>query len=374
MVVLLAAPVSAQISANEKQPLAENVFKNIQVLKGIPVSEFMATMGFFSASLGLNCVYCHTGESLADWDKFAEDVPRKRTARNMIQMVNTINRTNFGGRQVITCNSCHNGTQRPKSVPSLAIQYSTPEEDPNDVEIPSQPVKGLSADEVINRYIRASGGTVAWRAISSLAATGKYDGYETYHEPVVMEIYAKAPNQLTTIVQTQNGTITNVFDGGVGWVASPQNPLPLLPLAAGAETDGSKLDAALMFPPTVSAALTRWRSGFPETSIGKTDVQVIQGTGAGGTRVKLYFDKTTGLLIRQLRYSNTLVGINPIQVDYEDYRSVGSVKLPFRWTVTWTNGQSNYQIDNWQLNAAVDSARFQKPAPAIVKPMQPVAR
>ena len=368
------SPATAQTAANEKQPLSENVFKNVQVLKGIPVSEFMATMGFFSASLGLNCVYCHTGESLTDWDKFAEDVPRKRMARNMIQMVNTINRTNFGGRQVITCNSCHNGTQHPKGVPSLAIQYSTPEEDPNDIEIPPQPVKGPSADEVIDRYIRSSGGAIAWRAISSLAAKGKYDGYETYHEPVALEIYAKAPNQLASIIQTQNGTITSVFDGLGGWVASPQNPLPLLSLAAGAEIDGARLDAALLFPPSLTAALTQWRSGFPESSIGKTDLQVIQGTGAGGMRVKLYFEKTTGLLIRQLRYSSTLVGTNPIQVDYEDYRSVGGVKLPFRWTVTWTNGQSHYQIDNWQLNAAVDNGRFQKPAPAIVKPMQPVGR
>src|SRR5579871_4304547 len=86
----------------DKQPLAEEVFKNVQVLKGIPVSEFMTTMGFFSASLGLNCVYCHVAESLQDWSKFAEDVPRKRTARTMIQMVNTINKTNFGGRRVIT--------------------------------------------------------------------------------------------------------------------------------------------------------------------------------------------------------------------------------------------------------------------------------
>src|SRR5579872_839209 len=81
-----------------KQPLAEEVFKNVQVLKGIPVSEFMNTMGFFSASVGLNCVYCHVAESLQDWTKFAEDVPRKRMARTMIRMVDTINKTNFGGR------------------------------------------------------------------------------------------------------------------------------------------------------------------------------------------------------------------------------------------------------------------------------------
>src|SRR5215831_16510776 len=83
---------SAQTPLAEKQPLAEEVFKNVQVLKGIPVSEFMGTMGFFSASLGLNCVFCHVDESLQDWKKFAEDVPRKRMARTMIQMVNAINK------------------------------------------------------------------------------------------------------------------------------------------------------------------------------------------------------------------------------------------------------------------------------------------
>src|SRR5579864_4623453 len=114
--------LGGQPVSNEKQPLAEQAFKNVQVLKGIPVSEFMATMGFFSASVGLNCVYCHVAESLQDWTKFAEDVPRKRMARTMIRMVDTINKTNFGGRRVITCYSCHHGTERPKDVPSLAVQ------------------------------------------------------------------------------------------------------------------------------------------------------------------------------------------------------------------------------------------------------------
>jgi len=40
-------------------PMAETVFKNVQVLKGIPVNEFMGTMGIFSASLGMSCEDCH---------------------------------------------------------------------------------------------------------------------------------------------------------------------------------------------------------------------------------------------------------------------------------------------------------------------------
>src|SRR5215831_7828885 len=141
MLVLISAAASfagAQQAALERQPKAEQVFQNVQLLKGIPVSEFMGTMGFFSASLGLNCVYCHVAESLQDWSKFAEDVPRKRFARVMIQMVTNINQNSFGGRQVVTCYSCHHGNPRPKGIPSLAVQYGTPEEDPNEIEIPPQ--------------------------------------------------------------------------------------------------------------------------------------------------------------------------------------------------------------------------------------------
>ena len=41
--------------------------------------------------------------------------------------------------------------------------------------------------------------------------------------------------------------------------------------------------------------------------------------------------------MRQVRYADTVVGLNPTQVDYSDYRDVSGVKLPFRWTVTWTD-------------------------------------
>src|SRR5437870_6605941 len=71
----------------QKPLMAEEVFKNVQILKGIPVNQFMDTMGFFAASLGLNCVFCHVPESLENWERFADDVPRKRMARTMILMV-----------------------------------------------------------------------------------------------------------------------------------------------------------------------------------------------------------------------------------------------------------------------------------------------
>src|SRR5687767_15718720 len=79
------------------QPMAENVFKNIQVLKGMPVDEFMDTMGMFASSLLYDCTGCHTSDILVDRDAFAVATPRIQRARQMVVMVNALNRMYFNG-------------------------------------------------------------------------------------------------------------------------------------------------------------------------------------------------------------------------------------------------------------------------------------
>ena len=74
--LLLAASARGQ----EKPLMAEDVFKNIQVLKGIPVKEFMNTMGFFSAATNLNCIDCHSPQS-ESLEGYAIDTPRKQVPR-----------------------------------------------------------------------------------------------------------------------------------------------------------------------------------------------------------------------------------------------------------------------------------------------------
>jgi hypothetical protein len=359
----LALAANAQ-SASPKQPLAEEVFKNVQVLKGIPVGEFMDTMGFFSASLGSNCVHCHVDESLTHWEKFAEDVPRKRVARQMIQMVNALNKANFGGARVVTCYSCHHGDVRPENVPSLLSQYSLPVEDPNKVEIVPDAPPGPSADQILDKYIKALGDP---QRLTSFIAKGTYEGYDTYEQKVPLEIFAKAPNQRTTIIHTQSGDTTTTFDGRSGWLAAVDKPVMLLPLSPGGEIDGARLEADLAFPAYIKSSLTAWRVGFPLTAIDDHPVRILQGTGAGGTRVKLYFNVESGLLVRTLRYTNTLVGVVPTQIDYSDYREVSGVKMPFHWVVTWTDGQSTIDLSDVQANVPIDPNRFARPAPAVVR-------
>src|SRR5438876_4585996 len=152
-------PTCGQAGAQQKPLMAEDVFQNVQVLKGIPVNQFMETMGFFSAALGYNCTNCHGDEVLGNWGKYADDIPVKRTARRMIQVVNTINKDLFGGREAVTCYTCHRCSPSPKVVPSLLEQYSAPPaDDPNEAEISRRVPAALTADTILNKYIQALGG------------------------------------------------------------------------------------------------------------------------------------------------------------------------------------------------------------------------
>jgi len=108
--------------ASPKPKMSEEIYKNVQVLKGIPVDEFIGTMGVFSTSLTLCCGNCHTGAGTSD-PKWEDDPPRKKIARRMIQMVNQINKDNFGGRQVVTCWTCHRGSLSPAVTAPLDFAY-----------------------------------------------------------------------------------------------------------------------------------------------------------------------------------------------------------------------------------------------------------
>src|SRR5947199_7270571 len=133
-VCLLALALAIGQAGQEQRPqMAEEVFKNVQVLKGIPVDEFMDTMGMFSAATGMNCTDCHTSDSTTTWDKFGNDTPQKQTARKMMLMVNAINKENFKGVRAVTCYTGHNGQRRPKVVPSQIVQYGAPVEDRNEI-------------------------------------------------------------------------------------------------------------------------------------------------------------------------------------------------------------------------------------------------
>jgi hypothetical protein len=360
IVCLLSAAVAGQAPTAPRSPLAEEVFKNITVLRGLPVDQFMGTMGFYASSTGLNCTDCHSSESGGDWARYADDTPLKQQARRMTVMMQTINKTNFGGRQVVTCYTCHRGTTRPNVMPSLDGLYGEPPPDePGDpfTQAQGQP----SADQVLDKYIAAIGGAQRLAAITSIVGKGTYMGFDDA-EKSPLEFYAKAPGQRSTVVRGGLGVTTTTFDGSAGWITAPptDKPVPLY-LMTGQELEGLKFETELLFPTRIKQGLTNWRVGVP-VILGDVDVVQVQGDTPGGGVVTLNFDAKTGLLLRLVRYGASPVGRLVTRVDYEDYREVNGVKMPFKWTVRWLSGRSVFEMSALQANVAIDASRFARPA------------
>jgi hypothetical protein len=361
-VVLMSGQAGQPAAPAAGPPMAEQVFKNIQVLKGIPVNEFMGTMGVFSAALGMSCEDCHAAGDV-DWTVYAKDSPRKQMARVMVTMMATINKTHFRGRQVVTCYTCHRGSARPRATADLAELYGTPPGvDPNGVfeQAPNQP----KAQEVLDKYIRAVGGAQRIAALTSFVAKGTAVGYGPENEPRPTEIFARR-GQRTAVIHTTAGDNTTTYDGRAGWIAAPFRPVAVLALSE-QDVDGLKLDAEIAFPNGIQQALTNWRVGLP-TVIDDRDINVVQGTMPKGGAATLYFDMESGLLVRQIRYTDSPVGRIPTQVDYSDYRDVAGVKIPFKWNLTWLDGRELFEMTEVQPNVAIDAARFARPPAPVAR-------
>jgi photosynthetic reaction center cytochrome c subunit len=346
--------------AAQSQLLAENVFKNVTVLRGIPVDEFMGTMGVFSAALGFSCEDCHTASS-NDWANYAKDVsPRKQMARRMVTIMTEINKQYFGGRQVVTCFSCHRGSNRPKVTPSLVMLYGTPLLDELDVMLAPGPPGTPTPDQILDKYLQAVGGADRVAKLTSYTAKGTYAGYGPEGFPRPVEIYAKAPNQRAVIVRDKEaGDNTTVFNGTAAWVSAPFKPVAVMELH-GAELDSARADAELLFPANIKQALTNMRSS--SDFINDRTVLAVQGN-KGAALVTLYFDEETGLLTRVVRSTPSPVGRLPVQMDYSDFRDVAGVKVPFKWRMTWLDGRSNFELTEVQPNVAIDATRYNRPGP-----------
>src|SRR4030095_2252438 len=133
LTLIWAATAHGQAPAAPRPAMAEDVFKNVQVLKGIPVDEFLGAMGVIASSVARGCSECHVQDGPDDWTRYAIETPLKQRTRQMLLMTQQINRTNFGGRQVVTCYSCHRGLHTPKVTPSLVALYAAPPDEPADI-------------------------------------------------------------------------------------------------------------------------------------------------------------------------------------------------------------------------------------------------
>jgi photosynthetic reaction center cytochrome c subunit len=357
-VVVTVLALSAICGAQSAQPLTtipspkttEQVYKNIQVLKGVPADQLIPAMQFITASLGVQCDFCHLENA---FDK--DDKQTKQTARKMMRMMFAINKDNFDGHKEVTCYACHRGVHKPVAIPvigeepvQLAPEEKTNHEEENAASLPN-------ADKIIGKYLQAMGGADAVARISTRLQKGTLT-VGTAQFPV--EVLSKRPANRVTTVRFPNGESVTGFNAQVGWLTTPGHGVHEM---SSAELDASQMDAYPQFAMDLRQTFRELRV-LQQEKIDNRPIYVVSGIRENQPPVRLYFDQESGLLIRLLRYVDTPLGLNPAQIDYADYRQEGAVRTPFRWTVARPGGRFTIQIDQMQQNVPIDDKKFAKPA------------
>jgi photosynthetic reaction center cytochrome c subunit len=336
---------------------AEEQYKNIQALKGIPADQLIPAMQFVTASLGVECQFCHVEGAFEKDDK-----KPKQAARKMMEMMFAINKDNFDGHRVVTCYSCHRGSIHPVGTPLvMADAKAGAEEAKNSEGGEVKEASGPGADQLIDKYLQAVGGAAALDKITSRVMMGTIT-FSDRNVPI--EIYSKGPDKRVSISHTPDGDNITAFDGHAGWLGFSGHTVHDM---HGPDIDASSMDADLQFPAHLKAMFSEAKVRGME-KIGEHDTYLVVGQREGKTPLQLYFDEKSGLLVRLVRYGETPLGRLPTQIDYDDYRDTGGVRIPFRWTLARPGGRFTIQVSDVKENVPVDDAKFAKPpAPEVKK-------
>jgi outer membrane lipoprotein-sorting protein len=338
--------------------LAEEEFKNIQALKGVPADLVRPSMQFITASLGVECEYCHVrGDKGLEFDK--DDKKTKVTARKMMQMMFAINKDSFEGKREVTCYSCHRGAADPVATPLVATEDAKPESEPSKAAANAKPVLP-SADQLLDKYLSAIGGAAALQKVTSRVEKGKIDA-NGHQLPI--EVFAKAPDKRISSMHLPNGDSITAFDGKQGWLSNAGHPH----MMSAAENDAARIDSDFYFASHVKTLFQKF-SVVPGEKIEGHDTYLVFGRNEGQPPLRLYFDQQSGLLLRLVRYAETALGRMPTQIDYADYHDADGVKIPYRWTLARPGGRFTIQIDDVKQNVPVDDGIFSAPAPPPAPP------
>jgi len=340
---ILAAHAQEQTPAPKT---AAQQFKNIEALKDIPADQVIPTMQFIAGALGVDCEFCHVEHAM---DK--DDKKEKLTARKMIEMELAINQSHFKNEIEVTCYTCHRGSPHPVGVPILTVSTAKmPEHEHHEI---SAQESLPSADQILDKYLAAAGGADALHKIKTRVQKGTVDAMGAQYP---IEIYSEAPEKRVSISHPSFGESVTAFNGQAGWLTTPRGVHPMNT----SEQQSARIDAQIYFPVRLRELYQEFKVHPGETIDGHSTF-LVTAKGASTPPLRLYFDQQTGLLLRLIRYTETPLGRNPLEVDYADYRDAGGLKIPYQWTLTRTSGSFTVRISSIQQNIPIDEKLFVMP-------------
>jgi hypothetical protein len=341
-------------SAAAQQPGSAGATRpKLQVLQALPEAQLFILMNLVADSLGVGCDHCHvqskpdltrTPANVGGWVWDSDDKPAKKIARDMMRMVVDLNKANFGGRSGVTCYTCHQGALDPARTPPMppapAGSYRTP-----------TPAPLPTIDRVWENYVNAVGQPGTQPPGTGTIISGWDDRPEGRYGKV--EIIVAGADRYRITLSTPEGTTRQGIDGDAAWTATNDRVQRL------SAPDVERLRRiAMRYRPLKErpANLEIVRVD----RVADREVYVARGRIDAATVRTLYFDVVTGLLRREMTTTDTILLPLQEQVDYDDYRDVDGVRVPFR--VVTSDGAPYDTVTRTFLqirrNVAIDEAAF----------------
>jgi hypothetical protein len=367
--------------AGAQQPTQPS--KTIQVLTDVPTAQIIPTMRVISASLGVECEFCHESNRTLNTEK-------KDVARKMMIMTRALNNASFGAEIRVTCYTCHRGSNSPLAAPLPTGQYTARGVGVlfkgNGSPVPGGQDAVLSerfreyaasersalppAEQILTKYIAALGGEAALRRMTArkITATTEVAADVRGVGPAVhalTEQYFKAPNLWVITSRTANGTTKTGFDGTTAWrqdargvVTETTGAVPAPPLTR------VKRLADFYEPLNLQQSYARLVTRGTAT-VRNRDAYLVVGFPDGDLPEQLFFDHETGLLVRKGTATATPLGDYAVQTDYDDYREVAGVKMPYLIRTIGISPADSVttSIEKVEIDPQLDAGTFIKPVP-----------
>lgn len=342
----------------QQEKLAEERYKNIKVFRGTPASQLFNSMFYMRGSLGVSCNHCHV--NFEDFEK--DDNPAKNTARRMIEMVRELNQKNFGGQNIITCNTCHRGQVKPSAPLNFAPIIEKQESKASNAKA-KQPASVVettpTVEQIFDRFITATGGKIAHEKLKTSVMSGSMFSSEGWKAP--LRIYKEAPNKyFVTFDIPAEWTSFNAFDGSTGWSQDNRG----LHDVKGPQLDRFKRDGAFFSPLELKGQYLKL-TFLGKEKINEREVYAVEGQLPNAGSEKLYFDVNLSLLVRITWKTETLLGELQDQIDIMDYKKVDGVKLPFTVIRSAPDFSSAYRLETVKHNVPIRDIKFGKPKKAL---------
>lgn len=339
-----------QDTSNEKP--AEQEYKNIQVLKGLPASKLHTVMRFIAYSLGVRCDYCHVTADKGPWPMEKDEKKTKERAREMMTMMKKINDDNFEGRQAVNCATCHNGSTKPSSIAPFQTERS---------EIKVNKDSLPDANVIIDKYVYSVSGKTGFNNLKTRKIKGVINSKNGSKDEI--EIYQTSQNKFFFSDSSEQGMVTKGYNGKTGWIKTPHFQSEL------DEDDLTDIieDAEFYTETNISGYTDLKVTGMqkiPSLSPAGGDRKAyeVRGVNIYGIFVKMYFDTETGYLLRYIYYKQNPFGSIPVESTYDDYREVDGVKMPFLIHQLGSNFNETFRITEIKHNVPIDDSKFEMPA------------